>query len=294
MKTGYVGLVGLPNAGKSTLVNSLLGDKISIVSRKPQTTRKRVLGIHSDEDSQIIFVDAPGRVKAEHGLNKFLEEEFNSVIEDSDMLIAVLNLDAQQMEPLLEIVDICERANKPWRAVITKDDLNLPHRVAKLREALAAKKVATTVVSALKRPQELREFLLPDLKEKLPSQEQPFYETDITTTQTIRELLAELVREQCFEYLHQEIPYGIATKVTDCKEDDHLIRAHVEIVVAKDNHVGMVVGKGGQTLKRIGASARIEAERILGRKVFLQTQVRCRKDWTNDPKMMKELGYVVA
>ncbi len=294
MKTGFIGLVGLPNAGKSTLVNSILNEKVSITSRKPQTTRKRVLGIHSDSDSQIIFIDAPGKVKSEQGLNKFLEEELNSVIRESDMLLAILNLDAYKIEPLIEIIDMCERSRKPWRAVITKDDLNVPHREEKLRQALAGKKVATTVVSALKRPDELREILLTDIKATLPEQEHPFYETDITTTQTVRELLAELVREQCFEYLHQEIPYGIATKVTQCEETDKIIRAHVEIVVSKDSHVGMVVGQAGQTLKRIGASARIEAERVLNTKIFLQTQVKCRRDWTNDPQAMKELGYVVA
>src|SRR5690606_28301913 len=117
----------------------------------------------SDEESQIIFIDAPGRVRAERGLNRFLEEELQGVIDESDLLLAVLNLDAPKIEPLLDIIDLCEKAKKPWRAVVTKDDLNFPHRAQKLREVLGAKKVPVTVVSALKRPEEMRDILLTDL-----------------------------------------------------------------------------------------------------------------------------------
>ncbi|MEK6556194.1 MAG: GTPase, partial [Bdellovibrionota bacterium] len=141
MKAGYIGLVGLPNAGKSTVVNAIIGEKVSIVSRKPQTTRKRVLGIYSDANTQAIFLDAPGLVKAEAGLNHFLQKELESVIRESDILAAVLNLDAYKIEPLIEIIEMCKNSGKPWMAVLTKDDLSLLHRNEKLREVLQPLKI---------------------------------------------------------------------------------------------------------------------------------------------------------
>ncbi len=293
MKAGYVGLVGLPNAGKSTLVNAFIGEKVSIVSRKPQTTRKRVLGIHSDDQSQIIFLDAPGKVKAEKGLNAFLEKELDSVIKESDMLIATLNVDAYKMEPLLDIMQMCQASKKPWIAVITKDDMNLIHRTEKLREEARAMGVTCIITSAEKRHDELRDLLLEPIQSRLPELPKPYYENEIFTTQPSREILAEIVREQCFEYLHQELPYGIAVKAISFKEEDTIIRAEIEIVVAKESYVGMVVGQGGSTLKRIGSSARVHAEKFFDKKFFLKTNVKVKKDWTNDANFMKEMGYVV-
>jgi GTP-binding protein Era len=294
MKAGYVGLVGLPNAGKSTLVNALIGEKISIVSRKPQTTRKRVLGIYSDDTTQAIFLDAPGLVKAEAGLNHFMQKELESVINESDILIAVLNLDSYKIEPLLEIIEMCQKSGKPWMACLTKDDLSLIHRNEKLREVLQPLKVPIILTSAVRRPNELKELILTPVVQMLPETKMPYYDDEIYTTQSEREILAEMVREQCFEYLHEELPYGVAVKTLEFKEEDTIIRCLVEIIVAKDNYVGMVVGQGGQTIKRIGASSRILAEKFFNKKIFLQTQVKVRKDWTSDEKFMKEMGYVVG
>lgn len=294
MKSGYIGLVGLPNAGKSTLVNALIGEKVSIVSRKPQTTRKRVLGIYSDSDTQAIFLDAPGFIKADSGLNHFLQKELECVIEESDVLIAVLNLDCHQMESLVEIVELCQKSKKPWMVAMTKDDMNLLHRVEKLREFLKPYNVPVVVTSAIKRPSELKELILNPTVELLPTTAQPYYENEIFTTQTEREILAEMVREQCFEYLHEELPYGVAVRTTEFKDEPEIIRAQVEIVVSKENYVGMVVGQGGQTIKRIGASSRILAEKFFNKKLFIQTSVKCKKDWSSDEKFMKEMGYVIG
>lgn len=294
MKAGYIGLVGLPNAGKSTIVNAIIGEKVSIVSRKPQTTRKRVLGIYSDKDSQAIFLDAPGLVKAEAGLNHFLQRELESVISESDILMAVLNLDAHKIEPLIEIIELCKSSKKPWMAVMTKDDLSLIHRIEKLREVLVPLQIPIVLTSALRRPEELKELVLDPALKLLPESPQPYYEDEIFTTQSEREILAEMVREQCFEYLHEELPYGIAVKTLSFKEDEEMIRAEVEIIVSKENYVGMVVGQGGQTIKRIGSSTRVLAEKFFNKKIFLQTKVKCRKDWTSDEKFMKEMGYVVG
>ena len=128
----------------------------------------------------------------------------------------------------------------------------------------------------------------------LPETKAPYYEDEIYTTQSEREILAEMVREQCFEYLHEELPYGVAVKTLSFKEEDTIIKAEVEIIVSKENYLGMVVGQGGQTIKRIGASSRILAEKFFNKKMFVKTSVKVRKDWTSDEKFMKEMGYVVS
>jgi len=152
--------------------------------------------------------------------------------------------------------------------------------------------VPTLSCSALKSSADLRAKLLVTFKAILPESAAPLFTDDIYTTQTTRELVAEIVREKCFEYLHQEVPYGLAVRVLKFDESHPTPRIFVEIVVSKENFVSMVVGKGGQTIKRIGASSRIEVEKVLGQKVYLETHVKVKKDWIKNPEMMKELGYV--
>jgi GTP-binding protein Era len=304
MKTGFVALVGLPNAGKSTLVNALVGEKVGIVSRKPQTTRRRVIGVFSNAESQIAFVDSPGRVKADAGLNAFLEKELEEVIADSDACLAVLNLDARKMTDLLEIVELVKNSAKPWFVVINKTDLDATHsqgaREVELRKLLHERfgdelKVKPIVsCSAVHHHDQLRERLIPLVQNLLPESEQPLFTDDVYTTQTSRELVSEIVREKCFEYLHQEVPYGLAVKVIKYDESGKIPKIYVEIIVSKENFVSMVVGRNGQMIKRIGASSRIDCEKALGQKIYLETHVKVKRDWFKNPEMMKELGYVTA
>lgn len=296
MKSGFVALVGLPNAGKSTLVNALVGEKVGIISRKPQTTRKRVIGVYSDTDSQIAFVDSPGRVRAESGLNSFLEKELEDVIKGSNACLAILNLDAQKSADLIDIVNLVKKSNRPWAIVINKTDIDASMsygaREGKLRSELQSFGVPIISCAATKSPEILREKLIPIVRELLPDSPGRLFEDDIYTTQSTRELVGEIVREKCFEYLHQEVPYGLAVKVLKFDESGKIPKIYVEIIVAKENFVSMVVGRGGQMIKRIGASARIDCERVLGHKIYLETHVKVKKDWIKNSEMMKELGYV--
>lgn len=298
MKVGFVALVGLPNAGKSTIVNSLIGEKVGIVSKKPQTTRKRVVGVYNDADSQICFIDSPGRIKAEAGLNSYLQKELVSVIRESDACLAVLNIDAYKISELLEIVEMVKNSKRPWAIVINKTDLDNSVgqglRELKLREELKDCGVPIVACSAVQNAERLRGKLLPVVKELLPESEQALFEDDIYTTQSSKDLVAEIVREKCFEYLHQEIPYGLAVKVLKYDESHPTPRIFVDIIVSKENFVSMVVGRGGMMIKRIGASSRIEAERVLGQKLYLETHVKVKKDWVKNPEAMKELGYVIT
>lgn len=305
MKSGFVALVGLPNAGKSTLVNSLIGEKVGIVSRKPQSTRRRVVGVYNDSDSQICFVDAPGRVRSNSGLNHFLQEELNAVVRASDVCLAVLNLDAKKIEDLLAITDLVQSSAKPWAIFISKTDMDSGHRLFRLQETLKERysvngQFSIPIVSGNLRSlgsdegPRWKSSLLPVLKNMLSDSPARLYGNDLYTTQTTRELTEEVVREKCFDYLHEEIPYGLATQVRKYDESTAVTKIHIDLIVAKENFVSMVVGTGGQMIKRIGRDARLELEKILGKKIYLETHVKVRKDWMKQPEAMRELGYVVT
>jgi GTP-binding protein Era len=294
-RAGFVGLIGLPNAGKSTLANTLIGEKVSIVTAKPQTTRQRVLGIRTDESSQILFVDAPGVIKSTSGLNGFLGAEYQSVMTDSDVLIAVLNIDCPRMEDLIAIAATCSTQGKPWMVVITKSDFEKPQRAAILREKLQKFSVPTVAVSALHQKEAARELVLPLVKDLLPLSSAPLYDPEIYTSQTLREMVSEIVREKAFELLHQEIPYGLAVKILKFDEDSGpVIKIYANILVNKEGHKAIVVGAGGSQLKQIGQTARREIEVLTERQVYLDLHVVVKKNWAKNSMMLEELGYVVA
>lgn len=293
MKVGYIALLGLPNAGKSTLVNTLVGEKVSIVTSKPQTTRQRILGVRTQGESQMIFVDAPGWIHTAHGLNSFLQQELKDVLEDADLILAVLNIDEKSPEDLEGIIEMAKMGGKPWMAVLNKSDLGFDNRIAILRGKLSDAKIPVVSGSALKYGVELAEQIIPWIEQNLPQADAFLYEKDDYTGQTVRQMAAEIVREKCFESLFQEIPYGLGVRIEKFNENESkVVKIHAEILVSKENHKAMVIGKGGETIKKIGILARQDLEKLLGRQVHLELHVSAKKDWIKDPRVMKELGYV--
>lgn len=293
-RAGFVGLIGLPNSGKSTLLNALVGEKVSIVTSKPQTTRRRVMGLISGEAFQAVIVDAPGVVRSSTGLNLFLREEAEDVISQSDALIAVLNIDERSAESLQEIIDLVRESRKPWIAVIHKTDLPQVHRPQILRDKLSELGVPVIQGSALNNGEVLKELLLEHMIPMLPQTDGPLYDEELYTLSSTRELCAEIVREKCFETLHQEIPFGLAVKILKFIEDEGpMVMIHAEILVAKENHRPIVIGREGVSLKKIGTDARKEMEALIGRKVYLDLRVTSKRGWQRNPGMMKELGYVL-
>jgi len=292
-RAGFVGIIGLPNSGKSTLMNALVGEKVSIVTSKPQTTRRRVMGLVTESDFQIVFVDAPGVVNAKSGLNMFLHEEARDVISESDVLVAVLNIDEKSPAQLEEILTLVKESGKPWLALIHKVDLPELHRPQILRDKLEAYGVPVIQGSALSEPASVRETLLNTLKPMLPEAAAPLYDQELYTLSTTRELCAEIIREKCFETLHQEVPFGLAVKVLKFDEESPIVKIHSEILVAKENHRPIVIGSKGASLKKIGTEARKEIEKLLGEKVYLDLQVASKRDWQKNRGIMKELGYVL-
>lgn len=294
-RAGFVGLIGQPNAGKSSLMNWLVRDKVSIVTAKPQTTRRRVLGLWSEDQGQIVFVDAPGLLENQKGLNAFLEKEAKDVIAESDLLLAVLSVDEDKKEDLFRVVDLVKASGKPYWIVVTKTDLRaFAHRRVLLQEALAERYpgvkvfwVSTVEPEVSEKPEELIQEILG----KLPESPGPIYDPEILTPHSSRELAAELIREQCFIHLHQEIPYGIAVRISHFEEKPDLYRIFADLLVSREKHKPIVIGQKASVIKKISQGARQEMEKIFGVKVYLEVKATVRENWAENRGLMKELGY---
>ncbi|PIS11337.1 MAG: GTPase Era, partial [Bdellovibrio sp. CG10_big_fil_rev_8_21_14_0_10_47_8] len=285
--------------GKSSLMNLLVQEKVSIVTAKPQTTRRRVLGIVSRDEGQIVFVDAPGVLNASEGLNRFLSQEAADVIEQSDVLMAVLSVDMKSKEMAEKIIQLVDESKKPWFAVITKTDLkDLERRVDVIKELCAKHKSCFGVVAVSTKEtngqKALREEILKLAGLHLPITPEPLYDVDLFTPHSMKEVVTEIIRERCFEILHHELPYQIAVRVQKYDESDETLpKIYAEILVAKASHKPILVGKGGATIKQIGIESRKSIEEVVGNQVFLSLEVSVRDNWTENKKLMKELGYVV-
>ncbi|SPF47518.1 membrane-associated, 16S rRNA-binding GTPase [Syntrophobacter sp. SbD1] len=291
-KSGYIAIVGAPNVGKSTLLNQLLKQKISITAPKPQTTRNRVSGILNGEGYQIIFVDTPGIHKAQDEFNRGLVETALSTISESDAVLFMIEAEAAQPANQL-ILDNLRRIKTPVLLVINKVDLlrnkgELLPLIQAYGERFDFK--AVIPISALKG--EGTDDILAEVLSILPQGPQYFPE-DYITDQPERFFAAELIREKIFHLLHQEIPYSIAVtieKFTDLP-DRNLIEIDAVINVERESQKAIIIGKGGQMLKEVGKQARLEIETFLGCHIYLGLFVRIQKNWRKDPRALREFGY---
>ena len=294
-RAGFVGIIGLPNAGKSTLMNFLVKEKVSIVSNKPQTTRRRVLGIYSEPKGQLVFVDSPGVITASSGLNGFLAKEAEEVVRESDALMLLLSLDTPAPEDAQKLVDMAAASHKPWIGVISKYDLQEKiHRHLVLKTMIEEKGGRVYNISCVKEyesQKQERADLLEKLLSLVPESPSPLHDVELFTPETLRTLVGEVIREKCFEFLHEEIPFQIAVRPILFDEKGKMPHLAYEILVSKENHKSIVIGKGGASLKKIGTEARKEIEKLMGEKIFLELKVGYKKDWQKDPRLMKELGY---
>lgn len=292
-RAGFVALVGEPNAGKSTLMNALIGERVSIVTPKPQTTRGRVTGILSDEKAQLVFVDSPGLIKSTSGLNTFLQDEARDVIESADVIVALLAADGSEAFAK-ELIGSLRKSGKPFVVVVNKVDTLKGTATPKFFSYLVEEHIPFFSISALKRPAEARDEVIRVVSPLLPESPAPLYDDEIYTTQTLRELAGEAVREACFLNLKQEIPYGLAVRVREFKENDGpVVRIAAEIIIEKDNHKGIVIGSKGAMLKKIGSEARARIEKFVQRQVYLELYAVVKPNWFKNKKLMEELGYVV-
>lgn len=294
-RSGYLGLIGQPNAGKSSLLNFLISEKVSIVTNKPQTTRRRVIGLHSTKDGQIVFIDAPGIVKSTSGLNSFLQKEAEEVIQSSDALVAVLSIEENDAARNEEIIDMVVRSKKPWVGVITKTDITEKyHRVLILKDMIELRGAKALTISNTKDTKDVCENILSSMLQILPLAENPLFDTELYTTESMRNLAEEIIREKCFEILNFEIPYQLAVQTRLFDEDAKPCpKLYIDILVAKDSHKPIVVGKGGVNIKKIGEESRAAIQKMMDvQKVYLELNVVVKDNWYENKTTMKELKYV--
>lgn len=276
-RAGFVALIGKPNAGKSSLTNALVGEKVSIISSKPQTTRDNILGIISGEDFQIVLVDTPGVHHSKNSLDKQMMKNVRSAIAGVDLILYLVDGTKEIDE---EEKDYINHLQGEKIVVRTKIDLK------------GQKEFSSDIeISALqgKNIDKLKQLIL----EKLPSYKEKhyIYDPDYYTDKSVKFLIAEEIREKALNLLHQEIPHGIAVEIIKFEEKEDIINVDADIVCEQERHKGMIIGKGGSVLKEIGKYARIYSESLLGKKVFLKLFVRVESDWRNKPQKLKNLGY---
>jgi GTP-binding protein Era len=283
-KAGFVTLVGRPNAGKSTLLNRLVGERLAIVSPKPQSTRERVVGILSDEVSQIIFLDTPGLLEPRYALHKSMQHASQQAIADADLIVHLVDATRDEPEDLAALAGLPAAPKAPVLVVLNKADALSPER----RSELTAKVPGARFISAA--TGEGLDELLATVRSRLP--ESPFfYDPDDVSTQQVRFFVAEFLREAALEQLDDEVPYGIAVGIEEFRETDDPVYIRAVLYVERDSQKRIVIGAGGSRIKALGQAARAKIEPLIGRPVYLDLWVKELKNWRKDLNALARLGY---
>jgi len=304
MKAGFVAVMGRPNVGKSTLINSFLGQKIAAVSPRPQTTRKNQMAIltldEEENPSQIIFIDTPGIHKAQHKLGEFMNQEANKTLEESDVILLIVDGSKPPQEEDKILFSLLSRINLRIPVIVALNKVDLineetqemsdevleSHRQEYVEFVPRAEAISISALKGIN-----LEKLLNLILEKLP-EGAPFFPTEQITDLYERELAADLIRESALILLKDEVPHGIAVRIDQYTErNQHGAYIEATLFVEKESHKPIVIGKDGKMLKSIGIAARKEIESMSGRKVYLRIRVKVRKNWRNDENILNRFGY---
>lgn len=291
-RSGFVSIVGRPNVGKSTLLNSILGQKIAITSPKPQTTRNRILGIHHLPDAQILFLDTPGIHKSRGRLNKFMVDQALAACSGVDLLLLLVEADRRPGESEEFVLELLGRGGVPVVLAINKIDLVPRQELLPLIETYAGKFPFQEIVPLSARTGEGIDDLVATLRRLLPPGPR-HYPEEMVTDMPERFIAAEMIREQVLRLTREEIPYGVAVSIETFSEkpERNLVVIQAVIHVERDTQKRIVVGKGGALVRAIGQAARADIERLLGCRVFLELFVRVDRNWTESARLLRELGY---
>lgn len=287
-RSGFVSIVGKPNVGKSTLMNAMVGENLSIITSKAQTTRHRIMGMLTGDDYQIIYSDTPGILEPEYELHKSMMKFVNESLEDADIILFVVDLmDKYENE---SIIDVLNEISTPVILVINKADLNegsrLKDKIDYWDLILPEKEIIA--VSALNN--ENVEILMNSVKKLLPVHPAYFPE-DTLTDKPIKFFASEIIREKIFENYKQEVPYSTEVEIESFVEDDKIIRIRAEIFVERKTQKGIIIGKKGEAIKKMGTEARLTMESFFGKKVFLETFVKVEENWRKSERHLKRFGY---
>lgn len=288
-RSGFVTIIGKPNAGKSTLLNALLGEKISIITRKAQTTRHRIKGILTTHDYQIVFSDTPGIIESKYGLHESMMRMVNESLEDADVLILLADPTAPTGE-LPEVADRIQDVTIPVIVAINKSDAVTKEKLDAFRAFCASTfpDAAILPISALHRS-ELDTLIAGIL---LHLKEQPaFYQEDELTDRSERFIVSELIREKIFDQFNKEVPYSCQVIVVDWKDQPDIVHIRAEVIVERESQKAILLGKGGSAIKTLGMAARKDIESFLQKKIFLGLTVKVNANWRNSPLQLKYFGY---
>lgn len=288
-KSGFVNIVGNPNVGKSTLMNALVGEKISIITSKAQTTRHRILGIVNGEDFQIVYSDTPGVLKPNYKLQESMLNFSNSALTDADIILYVTDV-VENAEKNAEFLEKVKKQKAPVLLIINKIDLSNQEKLEELVEKWKESLPNAEIIPISAKNNFNLDYVLKRIKALLPDSP-PFFEKDALTDKPARFFVTEIIREKILTSYDKEIPYSVEVMVEQFKEDGNLIRINAVIFVERDSQKGIIIGHGGKMLKKIGMEARKDIEAFFDKKVFLELFVKVEKDWRNKDKKLKEFGY---
>jgi GTP-binding protein Era len=289
-KSGFVTLIGRPNVGKSTLMNQLIGQKIAITSNKPQTTRNRIQTVLTTEDGQIVFVDTPGIHKAKNKLGEYMVNVAEHSLNDVDVVLWLVEPTTFIGAGERHIISQLQRVKSPVILVINKTDMVKPQDVLESIDTYRKEYDFAEIVPVSARSGENTDELVRVILQYLPYGPQ-FYDEDTVTDQPERQIVAEIIREKALHCLQEEIPHGIAVAIDRMKMEKKVMHIDATIICERDSHKGIIIGKQGAMLKKIGSTARYEIERMLECKVNLKLWVKVQKNWRDSDYLVKNFGY---
>ena len=288
-KAGFVNIVGNPNVGKSTLMNRLVGEKISIITSKSQTTRHRIKGIVNTDDYQIVFSGTPGVVKPSYKMQEYMLEFSKSALVDADIILYVTDV-VENIEKNLDFIDKVNKSDIPVLLVINKIDLTTQEKLEALFDKWKSL-IPRAEIFPLSATENFNvDNLYKRIVELLPEGE-PFFPKDELTDLPSRFFVNEIIREKILQYYDKEVPYSVEVEVEEFKEDDKRINIMAVIYVERSSQKGIIIGSQGEALKKVGTQARLDIEAFFGKKVFLNLYVKVLKDWRNKDSELKNFGY---
>lgn len=290
-KSGFIAIVGRPNVGKSTLMNALIGERLSIVSHKASTTRHRIYGILSGDNYQLVYSDTPGLIQPIYELQKTMMHSVDQALEDADIVLAVTDTMRKGVDP--ELVELLSKISLPKLLVINKidksDQLEIDEKIKDWTEALPELPVVALSAKESFNLDAVMAFLL----ENTPIHP-PYYPLDQLTEQTERFFAAEMIREQVFSHLEKEIPYSTTVLIEQFKDQEGMLRISAILVVERNSQKAIMLGHGGETIKKMATKARLAMEKFFGKRVFLQTFIKVDPDWKKEKSKLRKWGYEVG
>lgn len=290
-KTGYIAIVGRPNVGKSTLLNAILGEKVAIVSNKPQTTRNRIIGICTRGESQFVFLDTPGLHTPKNRLGDYMVKAANTTMYDADAVILVVDAGKEISKTEKDVIEYLKQSEVPAVLALNKVDLVNAEQVASTIIAYNSEHDFEAIVPICAKKGEKVDELLAEC-EKFLSEEEWLFPDDMITDQPERQMAAEIIREKLLRTLNKEVPHGIAVVIEEFKEEPGLVSIRAEIFCEKASHKGIIVGKNGAGLKLVGTYARQDLEKLFGTKVYLNLWVKIKENWRESVGNVKNFGYI--